>query len=358
MSKIISDIKHSIKIKGIKDLFRINSSSSDEIFHSDYLFVFAIEFILFGILSLYFHKSSKNYLKNIENNIISGQKWSKEKYDLLYYLFIALFFRALTFIYFIIFSNKTKFDFISYINFLLHVFPSFFFLLCFYINIGYLIEKFYEFSYRRISVLTALKYILYFSILLITLLSITVFIFRIFKESYFFVESLMCLNYLIMGFLYFIYGRKLSNYINEMNNGRIYNPIMVKQMRSLIKFKIILTCLIICPSYIIVGAIKGLVAIDFFGVSYPNFMDLNLYDSIVFFFCELLPSFIIGRTNKMWNKYKIEEIFNPQMRDEFSERSLKNRDERIELIEHKDLENEIKDAYENFEKENNYDKFS
>ena len=84
---------------------------------------------------------------------------------------------------------------------------------------------------------------------------------------------------------------------------------------------------------------------------------LNIYDSIVFFFCELLPSFIIGRTNKLWNKYKIEELFNTQIKEEFSEIFI-NRDERMELLEHKDLENEIKAVFETFEKEKNFEEFS
>lgn len=357
MSKIISEIKDSIKIRGIKDLFSFNSSKDEEIFHTNYLFVFILEFFLFGVLSIYFKKLSRNFKKNIENNQISTPKWHKEKCELLNYLFIAVLFRCITFIYFVLFSNKTKYDLISYINYLLHIFPSFLFLLSFYINIGFLIEKFYEFSFQKINVLTALKYILYFSILLIILLSLTVFIFKIYRKSYFFVESLMCLNYLIVGFLYIIYGRKIANYIKEKNNNRVYNPIMMKNMRNLINYKILGTCFIICPSYIVLGAIKGLVAINFFGVSYPTFMDLNIYDNIVFFFCELLPSFIIGRTNKLWNKYKIEELFNTQIKEEFSEIFI-NRDERMELLEHKDLENEIKAVFETFEKEKNFEEFS
>jgi hypothetical protein len=163
-------------------------------------------------------------------------------------------------------------------------------------------------------------------------------------------ESLICLNFLIIGFLYLVYGRKISNFMKEANNNRMNNPLAMKNIRNNIHFKIIGTCFIICPSYIIVGSIKGLVAINFFDTWYPNFMDLNLYDSIVFFFCELLPSFIIGRTNATWNNFKIEELNQQIMMDDLG--PLINRDERVDILERqKSLEEEIKEKYDIFERE-------
>lgn len=70
--------------------------------------------------------------------------------------------------------------------------------------------------------------------------------------------------------------------MKESNNIRINNPIAMKTVRSLINEKIIGICFLICPAYIIVGTIKGLIAINFFGVWYPTFIDLNLYDCIAF----------------------------------------------------------------------------
>ena len=79
-------------------------------------------------------------------------------------------------------------------------------------------------------------------------------------------------------------------------------------------------------------------------------MDLNLYDSIVFFFCELLPSFIIGRTNATWNNFKIEELNQQIMMDDLG--PLINRDERVDILERqKSLEEEIKEKYDIFERE-------
>ena len=213
MKNIIREIKKSIKIQRISDLFRTDVSENTKIFHSNYLFSFLIEFILFFCLSIYLYKSSKYYNKNIENNLISIPRGFKEKYELSNFLSKAVLFRCLTLLYFILFSNKTGYDFISFINYLLHIFPSFLFLMSLYLNIGFLIEKFYEIIHRKIYILTSLKYVLYFSLLLIILLSLSVFIFRIYQESYFFIESLMCLNFLIIGFLYMIYGRKISNFM-------------------------------------------------------------------------------------------------------------------------------------------------
>ena len=359
MYEIIKEIKKSIKVRRIKDLFRIDQEKYTNIFHSNYLIAFVLEFILFGCLSIYLYKSSKYYNKNIENNVISVPRGLKEKYELSIFLTHAVLFRCLTFIYFIFFANRTSYDLISYINFLLHIFPSFMFLMGLYINIGFLIEKFYEISLKRIYILTSLKYILYFSLLLITLLSISVFFCHIYKESYFFTEALMCLNFLIIGFLYLIYGKKISSFVIEANSNRVNNPLAMKNIRNLIRKKIIGISIIICPSYITVGAIKGLVAINFFGTWYPNFMELNLYDCIVFFFCEWIPSFLIVKTNKQWNNFKIEELWNKQN----VEYDLTNGpiidEERMPILDkQKALEEKMKEFLDNFEEKKNYDKFS
>ena len=143
--------------------------------------------------------------------------------------------------------------------------------------------------------------------------------------------------------------------MKESNNIRINNPLAMKTVRSLINEKIIGICFLICPAYIIVGTIKGLIAIKFFGVWYPTFIDLNLYDSIVFFFCELLPSFIIGRKNKKWNNFKIEELCNQtnMIINDYGERPLLDKEEKTSLIEknnnNKTIEETIDEIYENFE---------
>ena len=349
MKNIIREIKKSIKIQRISDLFRTDVSENTKIFHSNYLFSFLIEFILFFCLSVYLYKSSKYYNKNIENNLISIPRGFKEKYELSNFLSKAVLFRCLTLLYFILFSNKTGYDFISFINYLLHIFPSFLFLMSLYLNIGFLIEKFYEIIHRRIYILTSLKYVLYFSLLLIILLSLSVFIFRIYQESYFFIESLMCLNFLIIGFLYMIYGRKISNFMQEANNNRLNNTLSIKNIRNNIHFKIIGTCFIVCPSYIIVGAIKGLVALDFFETWYPNFMDLNLYDCIVFFFCELLPSFVVGRTDEKWNGFWVEGLNKQVLLDDIG--PLINQEERIDSLDKKTLEEQVYEQYKIYEEE-------
>ena len=349
MKNIIREIKKSIKIKRISDLFRTDVSENTKIFHSNYLFSFLIEFILFFCLSIYLYKSSKYYNKNIENNLISIPRGFKEKYELSNFLSKAVLFRCLTLLYFILFSNKTGYDFISFINYLLHIFPSFLFLMSLYLNIGFLIEKFYEIIHRRIYILTSLKYVLYFSLLLIILLSLSVFIFRIYQESYFFIESLMCLNFLIIGFLYMIYGRKISNFMQEANNNRLNNTLSIKNIRNNIHFKIIGTCFIVCPSYIIVGAIKGLVALNFFETWYPNFMDLNLYDCIVFFFCELLPSFVVGRTDEKWNGFWVEGLNKQVLLDDIG--PLINQEERIDNLDKKTLEEQVYEQYKIYEEE-------
>jgi hypothetical protein len=227
----------------------------------------------------------------------------------------------------------------------------------FYIYIGFLIEKFYELSFRRIYVLTSFKYILYFSFLLVILLSIAAIIFKIYKESYFFIDSVLCINYLIIGILYFIYGRKITSLMKETNNLRINNPLAMKNIRKMINSRIIPTCFIISPSYVIFGIIEGLVAIDFFGIYYPSFIDLNLLDGIIFFFCELLPSFIIGYTKKKWNTLRIEELCNPQSMEDFNDKSIRKGNVLIVDDNNKSLEEQMEEMLEKFEGEKNSDKF-
>ena len=202
MKKIIEQIKTSIQIKDLLDLFRNSKYKNTMIYHSNYFIVFVIEFILFGCLSFYLYTSSKYFIEKIESNILFVPRGLKEKHQLLVYLSAAAFLRFLSLIYIVIFSNRTDLDLISFINFIMHVIPSFIFLMSFYIYIGFLIEKFYELSLKRVYILTTLKYILYFSIILVIILIIPGIFFKIYKESYFFIKSVMCINYLTIGCLY------------------------------------------------------------------------------------------------------------------------------------------------------------
>ena len=63
MYKIIREIKKSIKIKRLSDLFKTDIKENINTFHSNYLFVFIIEFFLFFFLSIFLYKSSKHYIK-------------------------------------------------------------------------------------------------------------------------------------------------------------------------------------------------------------------------------------------------------------------------------------------------------
>ena len=191
MKNIIDQIKDAIKIKGISDLFKNNKDKNTEIYHSNYFIIFVIELFLFGSLSLYLYHSSKYFIEKMQPNIIFVPRGLKEKHELLINLSKATFFRFISFIYIILFSNRTALDLISFINFIMHVLPNFIFLMSFYIYIGFLIEKFYELSFRRIYVLTSFKYILYFSFLLVILLSIAAIIFKIYKERSFFIDSVL-----------------------------------------------------------------------------------------------------------------------------------------------------------------------
>ena len=352
MQEILDQIKDSIQIKDIYDLFRNNKNNNSDIYHSNYFIIFIIEFILFGCFSLYLYHLSKYFRDNNESNIVFAPKGLHEKHELLLNFSKASLLRCLSIIYIVLFSNKTDYDFISFINCLMHVIPSFIFLMSFFIYIGFLIEKFYELSTKRIYILTSLKYILYFSFLLVVLLIIPAFIFKIYKQSYFLIYSIMCIIYLILGILYLKYGIKITNSMKEFNNLRINNSNAMKNIRKKIISKIIPACFIICPSYIIMGIIQGLVAINFFGKFYPTFIDLNLLDQIFFFFCELLPSFIIGYNKQKWNNFRIEG-FLPQNMEELNDRSLSlsRMGENDIFDENTSLKKQMEEIFEQFEEE-------
>lgn len=359
MGKIIDSIKSSIQIKSIYDMFRNSKDKNTEIYHSNYYIIFVIEFFFYGFLSLYLYKTSKYFIERRESTTLSVPKGLNEKHELLLYFSKATFLRCLSIIYIILFSNKTYLDLISFINFLFHVIPSLIFLMSLYIYIGFLIEKFFELSLKRIYVLTSLKYILYFSFLLIVILILPGFIFKIYKASYFFIYSVMSINYLIIGILYLIYGIKITNSMKNLNIVKSNNPIAMRNIRKKINSRIIPTCFIICPSYLFMGIIHGLVAIDFFGIYYPNFIDLNLLDGLFFFFCELLPCFIIGYNKQKWNNFRIEELLNPQNIDDFNDRSSLKRGGDVEILEEsKTLEEQMEEMFEQFEGERKNDKFT
>ena len=63
MKKIIEQIKTSIQIKDLLDLFRNSKYKNTMIYHSNYFIVFVIEFILFGCLSFYLYTSSKYFIE-------------------------------------------------------------------------------------------------------------------------------------------------------------------------------------------------------------------------------------------------------------------------------------------------------
>ena len=119
MTNIFGQIKDSIQITDISDLFRNNKNNNSLIYHSNYFFVFVIEFILFGCLSLFLYNSSKYFIEKIESNIVLVPRGLKEKHQLLLYLSAANFLRFLSLIFIVLFSNKTGFDIISLFNFIM-----------------------------------------------------------------------------------------------------------------------------------------------------------------------------------------------------------------------------------------------
>ena len=350
MQKIIEQIKESIQIKHISDLFINRKDKNSEIYHSNYFLILIIEFFLFGGFSFYLYRLSKFFIDKNDSSIVFAPKGLHEKHELLLNFSKATFLRFLSIIYIVLFSNKTYLDLISFINFLMHVIPSFIFLMSFYIYIGFLIEKFYELSLKRIYVLTSLKYILYFSMLLVIVLILPAFFFQIYKESYFLIYSVMCINYITIGILYFKYGIKITNTMKELNNIRSNNTMAMRNIRKKINSKIIPTCFIICPSYIIMGIIHGLVAIDFFGIYYPTFIDLNLFDGIFFFFCELLPTFIIGYNKQKWNNFRIEELLSSQTMEDLNDKNLSRREDDV-FDENKSLQSKMEEMFKQFEGE-------
>ena len=105
MQEILDQIKDSIQIKDIYDLFRNNKNNNSDIYHSNYFLIFIIEFILFGCFSLYLYHLSKYFRDNNESNIVFAPKGLHEKHELLLNFSKASLLRCLSIIYIVLFSN-------------------------------------------------------------------------------------------------------------------------------------------------------------------------------------------------------------------------------------------------------------
>lgn len=276
---------NNLEIIKFKDLENI------KIYHSNYNLLLIILFFCFGFSVLYFY----NLYKQSKEEELKNQEKSnsfKRKKELLLYLTSASLLRTISIIYIVLVYNKTGLDLISFFNFLAHIIPAFIYLLTFYNYIGCLIEKFFELSSerRKVIILPTLQLILYFSMILTILLSLFTTFIQNYKTSFYLIFGIISFNSLMTSLLYLVYGNKiLLIYKKDLDN-----TTRNRNIKETIFRRVVFSTYVVGLSYLTIGIIYGLVSVDFFGVYYPNFMELNLIDFYSFLFSELLGGMIIG----------------------------------------------------------------
>jgi hypothetical protein len=128
-----------------------NSTSidNDDIFyHKNYLYLLLIITLAFFVICYYMYLISRIFFKKAkaqdsENTIIYL------KYSNLQNLSVANFIRGLSLVYIIISYNKNADDVISFINYIVHVFPALLFYSAYLTYARFLIEKYYEIKTKK-----------------------------------------------------------------------------------------------------------------------------------------------------------------------------------------------------------------
>lgn len=112
---------------------------------------------------------------------------------------------------------------------------------------------------------------------------------------YFFVGiGLISILSVILSLVYLYFGISLAQ---TYSISKDENKIEVKE-RNFIHNRIVLIALSVGIFYMIRGIISFFMSIKVFNSSRLSFIDVNLWDFCVFFFCELLNSLIIGYTKQ------------------------------------------------------------
>ena len=96
---------------------------------------------------------------------------------------------------------------------------------------------------------------------------------------------------MILGTIYLIYGCKIAGYYSNYTY-------LDSQEKFLIYQRILLISSIVGCTHLIRGFVNFFISIGWFKEIYPTFMEVNIWDFLVFFTCECISSLVIGFSKK------------------------------------------------------------
>ncbi len=260
-------------------------------YHEKYISLLFILFFCFGFLAYFLFNLSKKFLINGEKFFDS--KAISQKYSITKNLAIACLLRCASITYIIICENKTGYDILSFFNYLCHLIPSFIFITIFYYYIQFLIEKYYEMLTKKNQIFFAptIQFFLYLIFAIVSLIGIACLSTRKFKVFYYMSDCILCILCMILGTIYLIYGCKIAGYYSNYTY-------LDSQEKFLIYQRILLISSIVGCTHLIRGFINFFISIGWFKEIYPTFMEVNIWDFLVFFTCECISSLVIGFSKK------------------------------------------------------------
>ena len=268
-------------------------------YHDKYISLLFILFFCFGFLAYFLFNLSKKFLLNGEKFFDS--KAISQKYSITKNLSIACLLRCASVIYIIICENKTGYDILSFFNYLCHIIPSFIFITIFYYYIQFLIEKYYEMITKKNQIFFAptIQFFLYLIYAIVSLIGVACLSTRKFKVFYYMSDCILCILCMILGTIYLIYGCKIASYYSNYTY-------LDSQEKFLIYQRIVLISSIVGSTHLIRGFINFFISIGWFKEIYPTFMEVNVWDSLVFFTCECISALVIGFSKKEKKRDVIE----------------------------------------------------
>ena len=273
-------------INGTSNFTSQPSQNSNPI-HEEFMSLLIILFFCFGFVGYFFLVTSKRIKKEANES-----KALAEKYKTIWNLSIANCFRCISLLLIIIIENKTGSDLITFINCLCHIIPSLVFISIFFSYIQFLIEKYYEIKSKKTNIFFApsinfFSFLIYVAFFVITISCLTT---RHYRTFLYVSNGIICLLSFVLGILYLYYGIKISSFYSKVD--------LDSKEKNYIYQRVLFISIIVGGTYFIRGLISFFISIGWFGKEYPSFLNVNVWDFLVFLMTELICSLVIGFSKK------------------------------------------------------------
>ena len=301
--------------------------------HDDYMYLLIVLFFSFGVSGYYFFVLAK-YVKKLNTECHTQAAALTHKQRTLFNLSLSHFIRCVSLMFIIITSNKTGYDFIAFVNFLAHVVPSFYFFSIFFVFMQFLIEKYYELTTKHAHVLFVPSagcsaWLLSMALFVLGVICLTT---KRYNTMYVVCDCTVCLLCMVLSVLYLYYGVRLAKVYAEGVHKVLHRRMMVIGV-------------VVGVVYLLRGVVMSTVL---FGWVNAEWVDVNVWDGLVFGVSELACSWVIGYTRKDRKRESgLERV--EFVREEGMKVAVKNED----VDEEKGMLLELKDSLlEEFENEN------